>query len=164
MSLLWLVAPCRLYCLHRSGDDGESAGLWKFGKLVPICTALQPRRQPSSYLPPSESEFITNTVLDYWMVKYFKERINFYSVKEALGQFLLPGFHTIRVPCVLFSISDIRIFHIRILLQCSYYLIVELSTIWSRLCQLQFCPTMISVFISIHISNFLRTVSEFLLP
>jgi hypothetical protein len=33
--------------IHRP-DDGGSTDLWNVGKLVPVYTALQPRRQPSS--------------------------------------------------------------------------------------------------------------------
>jgi hypothetical protein len=32
-------------------DDGGSKHLWNVGKLLPDYTALQPRRQPSSYSP-----------------------------------------------------------------------------------------------------------------
>jgi hypothetical protein len=32
-------------------DDGGSKDLWNIGKLLPDYTALQPRRQPSSYSP-----------------------------------------------------------------------------------------------------------------
>jgi hypothetical protein len=35
-------------------DDGGSKDIWNVGKLLPDYTALQPRRQPSSYSPPWE--------------------------------------------------------------------------------------------------------------
>jgi hypothetical protein len=37
-------------------DDGGRKHLWNVGKLLPDCTALQPRRQPSSYSPPWEPQ------------------------------------------------------------------------------------------------------------
>jgi hypothetical protein len=69
MAVFWAVAPCRLiwvykrfrglYCYHpqsderRGGrrsrpDDGNGTDLWNVHKLIPVYTALQPRRQPSS--------------------------------------------------------------------------------------------------------------------
>jgi hypothetical protein len=40
-------------------DDGGSKDLWNVGKLLPDYTALQPRRQPSSYSPPWEPQILT---------------------------------------------------------------------------------------------------------
>jgi hypothetical protein len=42
------------FCLHHQGDDddGDSKYLWNVGKLLPDYTALQLRRQPSSFSPP----------------------------------------------------------------------------------------------------------------
>jgi hypothetical protein len=34
--------------LHSLPDDGGSTDLWNVGKLIPVYTVLQPRRQPSS--------------------------------------------------------------------------------------------------------------------
>jgi hypothetical protein len=58
MAVFWVVAPCTLVevyqrfrgpcCLHHQGDGGSKV-LWKFGTLLPDCTALQLRRQSSSY-------------------------------------------------------------------------------------------------------------------
>jgi hypothetical protein len=45
MAVFWVVAPDR-------PDDGGSKDLSNVGKLLPDYTALQPRRQPSSYSPP----------------------------------------------------------------------------------------------------------------
>jgi hypothetical protein len=42
---------------HRPGDGG-SKDLWNVGKLLPDFTALQSRRQPSSYSPPWEPQFL----------------------------------------------------------------------------------------------------------
>jgi hypothetical protein len=39
-------------------DDGGSKDLWNVGKLLPDYTALQPRRQPSSYSPPWEPQIL----------------------------------------------------------------------------------------------------------
>jgi hypothetical protein len=50
--------PC---CLHHQGDhpdDGGSKDLWNVGKLLPDYTALQSRRQPSSYSPPWEPQIL----------------------------------------------------------------------------------------------------------
>jgi ABC-type nickel/cobalt efflux system permease component RcnA len=67
MAVFWVVAPCGLvqvyHCFrspfrrhhqgrHHRSDDGPSKNLWNIGKLIPDCTALQPRRQPSTYSPP----------------------------------------------------------------------------------------------------------------
>jgi hypothetical protein len=60
MAVFWVVAPRRLvwvyqpfrglYCFHQQGhhrpDDGGSKDLWNVGKLTPVDTVLQPRRQP----------------------------------------------------------------------------------------------------------------------
>jgi hypothetical protein len=53
MAVFWVVAPCRL-----GPDDGESTELWNIGKFIPVYTALQPKRQPSSYSPPSEPQVV----------------------------------------------------------------------------------------------------------
>jgi hypothetical protein len=37
-------------------DNGGSKQLWNVSKLLPYCTAQQPKRQPSSYSPPWEPE------------------------------------------------------------------------------------------------------------
>jgi hypothetical protein len=36
---------------HRPDDEGRK-DLWNVGELIPVYTALQSRRQPSSYSPP----------------------------------------------------------------------------------------------------------------
>jgi hypothetical protein len=56
MAVFWVVAPCsqvEVYhrlrgpcCLHHQGLKG----LWNVGKLLPDYTALQSRRQPSSFV------------------------------------------------------------------------------------------------------------------
>jgi hypothetical protein len=64
MAVVWVVAPCRLvwvyrrfrglYCLQRQSDDRPTDGgrtdLWNTGKLIPVYTALQPRRQTFMYV------------------------------------------------------------------------------------------------------------------
>jgi hypothetical protein len=45
-------------------DDGGSKDLWNVGKLLPDYTALQPRRQQSSYSPPWEPQILL--WLTYW--------------------------------------------------------------------------------------------------
>jgi hypothetical protein len=66
--------PC---CLHHPGrcvsewvsihrpDDGGSKDLWNDGKRLPYYTALQPRRQPSSYSPPWEPQILLCTVQSF---------------------------------------------------------------------------------------------------
>jgi hypothetical protein len=64
LAVFWFAAPCRLvwvcqcfrgmYYLHHQGDewhpdDWGSADLWNVGKLIPVYTALQTRRQPTSF-------------------------------------------------------------------------------------------------------------------
>jgi hypothetical protein len=73
MAVFWVVSPCILVeiyqrfrgpcCLHHQGDetrpdDGSSKVLWNVGKFLPDYTALQPRRQPSSYQPPWEPQVL----------------------------------------------------------------------------------------------------------
>jgi hypothetical protein len=61
MAVLWVVAPCRLDVFTDGSEvctasiiramrqgDGGSTDLRNVGKLTPVYTALQPRRQPSS--------------------------------------------------------------------------------------------------------------------
>jgi hypothetical protein len=50
-----------LMITHRP-DDGGSTDLWNVGKLLPDYTALQPRRQPSSYSPSWEPQILLNIV------------------------------------------------------------------------------------------------------
>jgi hypothetical protein len=47
MGVFWIVAPCNLVELYQ-----RFRGLCCLHQLVPDYTALQPRRQPSSYSPP----------------------------------------------------------------------------------------------------------------
>jgi hypothetical protein len=48
MAVFWAVAPCRLVEVYQ--DDEGIMYLLNGGKLLPYCTPVQPRRQPSSYL------------------------------------------------------------------------------------------------------------------
>jgi aryl carrier-like protein len=48
MAVFWVEAPCRLVSAWHRPDDGGSKDLWNAGQLIPVYTALQPRRQPSS--------------------------------------------------------------------------------------------------------------------
>jgi hypothetical protein len=69
MAVFWVVATCSLVevyqrfrgpcCLHH--QDGD---LWNVGKLLPDYTALQPRRQPSSYSPPWEPHILHGVILN----------------------------------------------------------------------------------------------------
>jgi hypothetical protein len=54
---LYLKPIARARLTHRPGDGG-SKDLWNVGKLLPDYTALQPRRQPSSYSPPWEPHIL----------------------------------------------------------------------------------------------------------
>jgi hypothetical protein len=46
MAVFWDAVPCGL------SDDGGSKYLRNMAKLLPVYTALQPRRQPYSFSPP----------------------------------------------------------------------------------------------------------------
>jgi hypothetical protein len=72
---------------HRP-DDGGSKDLWNVGKLLPDYTALQPRRQPSSYSPPWEPQILLRS-----------------SVKSYEG-FLKPGLSCSRFE----SVTDHEVF------------------------------------------------------
>jgi hypothetical protein len=61
MVVFWVVAPCSLIEVYRRFRGSavsiiSDKHLWYFGKAVPVYTAQQPTRQPSSYSPPSETE------------------------------------------------------------------------------------------------------------
>jgi hypothetical protein len=56
------------------GDDGSSADLWNVGKLIPVYTALQPKRQPSSQLNPV-----------YNLTPYASFRIHFNSILPSVS-------------------------------------------------------------------------------
>jgi hypothetical protein len=60
MFVFWVVAPCfrDLYCPTHHPEVGGSKDPWIFGKLIPIYTALQPRRQPSLYSSQWEPQVI----------------------------------------------------------------------------------------------------------
>jgi hypothetical protein len=69
MAVFSVVVPCSVVevyqrfrgpcCLHQQGDnDGGSKDLWNVGKLLRDYTALQPRRQQSSYSPPWEPQIL----------------------------------------------------------------------------------------------------------
>jgi hypothetical protein len=52
---------------HRP-DDGGSTDLWNTGKLTPVYTALQPRRQPSSQSPQWEPLVIPVSLSRQWFL------------------------------------------------------------------------------------------------
>jgi hypothetical protein len=81
MTLFWVVTSCRLVEVYRRfrgaccppqkgthrPDDGGNKHLWNVGELLPDYTALQPRRQPSSYSPPWEPEIsIRHELFSSW--------------------------------------------------------------------------------------------------
>jgi hypothetical protein len=160
MAVLWLVAPCTLYCLHRTGGDEGCADRWNVRKLIRVYTAVQRKRQPSSYTPLWEPQFTLATLAVYWMVKYLKELICS-SAKRCWQNFCFLLF-TLCLQRALFSISDIRIFHILTPLHCTYYLVVGLSTRWSRICQTQVYSFVISVSNCIYISCLLKFLRIFI--
>jgi hypothetical protein len=49
MAAFWVVPIFRAHLTYRP-DDGGSTDLRNVGKVIPVYTALQPRRQPSSYI------------------------------------------------------------------------------------------------------------------
>jgi hypothetical protein len=55
---------------HRP-DDGGSKDLWNVGTLLPDYTALQPRRQPSSYSPPWEPQILLGHKLTQGTIRTF---------------------------------------------------------------------------------------------
>jgi hypothetical protein len=59
MAVFWVVA------IDDRPDDGGSKDFWNVGKLLPDYTALQPRRQQSSYSPTWEPQILLslNSVL-----------------------------------------------------------------------------------------------------
>jgi hypothetical protein len=64
MAVFWVVAPCSLpEVCQRFRGPSPSSGLWNAGKLLSVYTALQPRRQPSSYSPPWEPQIVQVQVL-----------------------------------------------------------------------------------------------------
>jgi hypothetical protein len=88
MAVFWVVAPCSLvgvyqlfrgpYCLHRQvDDDGGSKDILNVGKILPDYTALQLRRQPSSYSPPWEPQIMLSSSLFsgvmclFWPIFFF---------------------------------------------------------------------------------------------
>jgi hypothetical protein len=85
MAVFWVVEPCSIVevyrrfrvlaaSIHRRDDGGKY--LWNVGKLLPYFTALQPRRQLSSYSPPWEPEIlqcsITVSLVLHVCLKYEK--------------------------------------------------------------------------------------------
>jgi hypothetical protein len=63
--ICWIVTQYEDGCLLLSThcpDDGGNKYLWNYGKLLPDYMVLQPRRQPSSYSPPWESQILHNTI------------------------------------------------------------------------------------------------------
>jgi hypothetical protein len=78
---------------HRP-DDGGSTDLWNVGKLIPVYTALQPRRQPSSTSKTSQGSATTlekhrvgppwtatsRPVCIYFVRKVLNDCCNLYSV------------------------------------------------------------------------------------
>jgi hypothetical protein len=77
MAVFWVVAPCSLVkftevsevlaasIFRAISDDGGSKDLSNDGKLLPDYTALQPRRQPSSYSPPLEPQILLSLVMSF---------------------------------------------------------------------------------------------------
>jgi hypothetical protein len=51
MAVFWVLGDGRL-------DDGGSTDLENVRNLIPVCTAPQPRRQPSSYQPLWEPQIV----------------------------------------------------------------------------------------------------------
>jgi hypothetical protein len=65
MAVFWVVAPRSLVEVYRRSLLPSSSpwwwvskDLWNVGRLLPDCTALQTRRQPSSYSPPWEPQIL----------------------------------------------------------------------------------------------------------
>jgi hypothetical protein len=96
MAAFWVVAPCNLVEVYRCfrgacwhyhkgdrSDDGGSEHPWNISKLLPVCTAQQPRRQPSSYLSPWEPQNSRWWTFVYMKYKqYLVERSEFQMLRE----------------------------------------------------------------------------------
>jgi hypothetical protein len=69
-SFLYLKLISRAQLTHLP-HDGGSKDLWDIGKLLPDYTALQPRRQPSSYSPPWEPQILLSGLSYYHWLGYW---------------------------------------------------------------------------------------------
>jgi hypothetical protein len=100
-AVFWVVAPCSLVevyqrfrgpcCTHRP-DDGGSKDFWNVGKLLPDYSALQPRRQPSSYLPPWEPQILLDSTsvlpaaeLEVQTIQQFNRNFSMNSIMFKIG-------------------------------------------------------------------------------
>jgi hypothetical protein len=59
---LQLCVDCYEFTDVWGPDDGGSTDLWNVGKLIPVNTALQLRRQPSSKCVPTLKDFLNQSV------------------------------------------------------------------------------------------------------
>jgi hypothetical protein len=109
---LWMV-PCVttliLWNLIDLSDDGGSMDLWNAGKLTAVYTALQPRRQPSSYSPPWEPQVI----LEQIPVTVFKKVCQQLPLLVTMIHTTLPYYSKIRNILILsyllhLSVSSLR--------------------------------------------------------
>jgi hypothetical protein len=100
MAVLWVVAQCSLieiyrrfrgaYFLHHRPDDGGSKELWNVGKLLPDYTTQQQRRQPSSYSPPWEPEFLLiKNCLKSSMAQDQLSYLSILSIEHAIAKSLM---------------------------------------------------------------------------
>jgi hypothetical protein len=69
-------------------DNGGSKDLWNAGKLLPDYTALQPRKQPSSYSPPWEPQILHN-MFCFYVGAMFISHIEGFE-KRVLSRILWP--------------------------------------------------------------------------
>jgi hypothetical protein len=92
MTVFWDVAPCSLVefyrrfrgacCLQYRPDDGGSKHIWNVGKRLPDYAAQQPRRQPSSYLPPWEHKISLSEKILFMLFRFTCIPPSVYSVRR----------------------------------------------------------------------------------
>jgi hypothetical protein len=79
MAVFWVVAPCSLVEVYQrfrgsllppSSGREAARNLWNVSKLLPYCTVLQPRKQPSSYSPPWEPQILPTVRTSFFNLQY----------------------------------------------------------------------------------------------
>jgi hypothetical protein len=138
IAVFWVVSLCSLvevyqcfrgpccFNMTHCPVDGGSKDLWNVGKLLPDYTALQPRRQPSSYSPPWESQILLGKMSlqfediygkscsSFNVEVHFCQFISYFSCWST-GTLCIPSFHTLftimNCPLVVDYVFWLRIDH-----------------------------------------------------
>jgi hypothetical protein len=74
MAVFWDDAPCSLVVVYQHFRG--TCCLWNISKLLPDYTVLQPRRQPSSYLPPWEPQILLRKVSSSLKIILSKKKLS----------------------------------------------------------------------------------------